>query len=86
MKHKNIKTHQNEKSSKRYEKKRNESFIELLDMSSKDGDIVDDILNKAFNNKKYKEDLKKFTKNINHHGISIDGTKKHYSLIWNRLK
>ena len=67
-------------------KKRNESFIELLDMSSKDGDIVDGILNKAFNSKEYKGDLKKFTKNINHHGITIDGTKKHYSLIWNRLK
>lgn len=67
-------------------KERKESFIELLDMAGKDGDVVDSILNQAFNNKEYKGDLAVFTKNINHHGISVDGEKKYYSLIWNRLK
>jgi len=67
-------------------KERNESFLELLDMSSRDGDIVDDILDNAIKNKEYKDELIKFTKKINHHGIHIDDTKKYYSLIWNRLK
>ena len=67
-------------------KERNESFLELLNMSSKDGDEVDDILDKAIKNKEYKSQLEEFTRKINHHGIHVDGTKKYYSLIWNRLK
>ena len=65
---------------------RNESFYELLEYASNDADIVDSILKDAYDGKEYSKKLKDFTNGINHHGLHHEDDKKHYSLIWNKLK
>ena len=67
-------------------KERNDTFYEVLDMATKDGDVVDEILQLAYNGKNYDKKLKEFTNEINHHGFNPDDKKKYYSLITNRLK